>query len=155
MSFGFCFQVFALLRFVRACLFVLNVHPHEKMDATKNAYFHEIYNICLKHFLRFREFPVANAKNHENRVVANFQYHFRNRRIKIRKYTQYQGNRRFGLFESLSFCLNLSAFLKRRQSNSKKFKKKINEFRKNAEFSRNYSELFWSFSPLGLEIPKI
>ena len=40
--------------------------------------------------------------HHENRLVAHFNYHIRNQRVKIHKYTKFEENRRIQLFGTLS-----------------------------------------------------
>ena len=39
---------------------------------------------------------------HENRLVADFDYHIRNQRVKIHKYTKFEENRKIQLFGTLS-----------------------------------------------------
>ena len=36
--------------------------------------------------------------HHENRLVGNFHYYIRNQRVKIRKYGEFDGNRKVHLF---------------------------------------------------------
>ena len=65
------------------------------MEITKNVDFNEIYKFCLEHSLNFCIFTKITAKtmifvgfygfHHDNFICANFQYDFRNQRIKIRK----------------------------------------------------------------------
>ena len=39
---------------------------------------------------------------HENRLVDDFDYHIRNQRVKIHKYTKFEENRKIQLFGTLS-----------------------------------------------------
>ena len=74
----------------------------------KNVYLAEIYNFYLRHFPKFRISAQVNAKNHDFygffmvftvkiEVGANFKYHFRKQRTKIRKYTQFEENLGVGI----------------------------------------------------------
>ena len=38
--------------------------------------------------------------HHENRLVSNFHYYIRNQRVKIRKYREFDGNRKVHLFRT-------------------------------------------------------
>ena len=39
--------------------------------------------------------------HHENRFVAHFDYHIRNQRVKIHKYTKFEENQRIQLFGTI------------------------------------------------------
>ena len=43
-------------------------------------------------------FMVFSSFHHENRLVGSLHYHIRNQRVKIRKYGEFNGNRKVHLF---------------------------------------------------------
>ena len=72
----------------------------------------------LRYIPKFDVFSEVNASKrdlcgrfygfyHENRLVANLQYHFHNQRVKTRKYTHFKGNPTIGLFESTPKYINI------------------------------------------------
>ena len=45
--------------------------------------------------------------HHKNRIIGNFDYYIRNRHVKIRKYGEFDGNRKVHLFLFMIVLINL------------------------------------------------
>ena len=91
------------------------VHSNELQTALwlVEALFVESYNFCKLYFPKFDVCMGVNNKNYdshgvlnsfynENWICAYFYYYIRNQRVKLRKYTDFQGNQRVHFFGTLS-----------------------------------------------------
>ena len=68
-------------------------------------YLDEVYNFCLKHFVKFCVLAEINAENHDfdsffmvsprKSISRQFSLSFDDQRVKLHKYCEFQINRRY------------------------------------------------------------